>query len=160
MFSHSINRYGWKTTSTSSLVDVQLRKMILKKISLNWWTTRFLVSLSYVYLFFYVNLFIAGKVVLFMIICSYVFIDSLIESKIFSLCFFVLVHSLIFFMFLCSCVFIDFLYVSLFICMDSFIVDKVYIFMFICSYVLIHSLQVKFLSLWLFVLMYWFIHCR
>ena len=35
-----------------------------------------------------------------------------------------------------------------------FIVGKVFIFMFICSYVLIHSLQIKLLSLCLFVLMY------
>ena len=59
MFYCSINHHGWKITSTSTLVNVQLQKMILKKISLSWWTTRSLVSLFYlhVYFFFYVLMF-------------------------------------------------------------------------------------------------------
>ena len=59
-------------------------------------------SLLYVYLFLYIDLFIAGNFFLSMIICSYVFIDSFLADKDF------------FFVFLCSCVFIDFLYLSLF----------------------------------------------
>ena len=46
-FHHSINHHGWKATSTSTFVNVQLRKMILKKISLRWWATRSLGSLFY-----------------------------------------------------------------------------------------------------------------
>ena len=37
------------------------KKMILKKIYLSWWTTQSLASLLYVYLFLYIDLFIAGK---------------------------------------------------------------------------------------------------
>ena len=51
VFCCSINSHGWKT---STLVNVQLWKIILKKISLSWWTLQSLVSLLCVYLFFYV----------------------------------------------------------------------------------------------------------
>ena len=54
VFYCSVNSHSWKTTSTSTLVNVQLRKIILKKISLSWWTLWSLVSLLCVYLFFYV----------------------------------------------------------------------------------------------------------
>ena len=49
VFCHLINHHGWKTTSTSTFIKVQLLKMILK----SWWTARSLVSLLYVYLLFY-----------------------------------------------------------------------------------------------------------
>ena len=118
VFCRSINRHGWKTTSTPTPVNVQLRKMILKKISLSWWTARSLVSLLHVYyLFSYIDSFIVGKVFIFMFLCSYL-----------------LIHSLQVF----------YLYVYLFRCIDSFtdsfILATISIFMFICSYVLIHSL--------------------
>ena len=86
-----------KTTSTSTLINIQLQKMILKKISLSWWTAWSLVSLLCVYLFFYIDSFIAGKVFFFMIICSYVLIDSFIVAKIsifMFICSYVLIHSL------------------------------------------------------------------
>ena len=54
VFCRSINCHGWKATSGSTLVNEHLRKTILRKISLSWWTTQSLVSLLYVYLFFYV----------------------------------------------------------------------------------------------------------
>ena len=60
-------------TSTSILGNVQLRKMILEKISLSWWTTRSLVSLLYVSLF----------------LCIDSFVDSFIVPKFLSFCLFV-----------------------------------------------------------------------
>ena len=59
------NYHGWKTTLTSTLVNVQLRKMILKKSSLRRWSKRSLVSI-FVFIF----------------ICSLLFlcIDSFINS--------------------------------------------------------------------------------
>ena len=56
--------------STSTLVNVQLRKIILKKISLSWWTTRSLVSL-FIFMF----------ICFFMFLCIDSFIDSFIASK-------------------------------------------------------------------------------
>ena len=56
--------------STSTLVNVQLRKIILKKISLSWWTTRSLVSL-------FIFMFICS----FMFLCIDSFIDSFIANK-------------------------------------------------------------------------------
>ena len=127
VFSRLIKHRGWKTTYTSTFINIQLRKMILKKISLRWCTTRSLVSVSYVHLFFYMTYSFHVKFFLFMIICSYVFIDSLVKFI---------------------------LYDYLFLCIDSFIVAEISIFMFTCSYILIHSLQVKFFSLCFFFLVY------
>ena len=70
MFYCSINLHGWKTSSTSTLVNVQLQKMILKKISLSWWTTWSLVSL-----------FIFKLICSFMFLCFDSFIDSFIAGK-------------------------------------------------------------------------------
>ena len=186
VFSRLIKHHGWKTTYTSTLINIQLRKMILKKISLRWCTTRSLVSVTYVHLFFYMTysfhvkfffvynyLFLCihrfiGKVyslwlfvfMYWFIHCSwnfclyvylFLYIDSFIAGKVF---FFMFLFSCVFIDFLFSCVFIDFFYVSLFICIDSFIVGKVFVFTIVCSYVLIHPLYLKFLSFWLFVLMY------
>ena len=110
-----INHHDWKTTSTSILVNVQLQKIVLKKISLNWWTTRSLISLLDVFLFFYIDSFIAGKDFILVIVRSYVFIDSFIVGKVFSLsliCSFILIHSL-------QVKF--FLYDYLFLCIHRFI---------------------------------------
>ena len=115
-----------------------------KKDSLSWSTTRSLIMLSYVYLFFFVDLFIAGKAFIFMLICSYVLIHSLIHSlllKFLSLCLFVVTYWFIHY----RHSFYLYVYLSLFI--DSFIEGVAFIFMFICFYVLIHSLQVQLLSL-------------
>ena len=49
----SFNQLPWLKSYTNFHTR-QLRKMILKMISLSWWTTRSLVSLLYDYLFFYV----------------------------------------------------------------------------------------------------------
>ena len=67
-------------------------KKILKKISLSWWATQTLVSLLHVYLFLYIDSFIAGKVFTFMLICSYVLIHWL-QAKLLSLWLFVLRYS-------------------------------------------------------------------
>ena len=47
-----INPHGWKATSISTLVNVQLQKMILKKIYSSWWATGSLVSFLSLSLFF------------------------------------------------------------------------------------------------------------
>ena len=101
VFYCSINHHSWKTTSTSTLINMQLRKMVLKKISLSWWTTRSLVSLFYfwVYLLLRIDSFIVFHSLqvnfypyFYLLLCIYSVIDFLIAGKIFIF---------IFFLFLC-----------------------------------------------------------
>ena len=107
-----------------------------------------------------------------MFICSFLLVYSL-QVKLLSLCLFINLHWFIhcrysFYLHASLLICIDSFIVSIafnfmficYSCIDSFIVAKVSIFMFICSYVLIPSLQVHLLSSCLFVLIYWFIHCR
>ena len=48
-----------------------------KKIFWSWWTTQALINLLYVYLLLYIDLFIEGKVFIFIFICSYVLIKTM-----------------------------------------------------------------------------------